>query len=342
MRNGWNRDIATVKKTGTIKAVAAIPNIQISLTEQMITTTDIQKSIPAEKFAELFGIQDKNALLREASFAVQLIAANPKLQECSQKSTIKAIWNAAACGLTLNPLEKLAYLTPRWNSKANANECLFMPSYIGLSKLAQEGGIVKKIESRIVYANDVFSVEYEPKTQIIHQPKFGKDKGDMIAVYAIATLPNGLKQFEVMGADEIFEIRAMSDSWKAFEDKKAKSSIWKDHEGEMCRKTVIRRLTKHLPKGEAQRFNEAVKLDTVDYMATSSQLNHIEALIRTSTFDENKRTQIEYLLGAGELTREQAESVITDLENNQQNAITQRGHVSPKAIQLELDSKDGK
>lgn len=299
--------------------------------------------IKSEIFAPIMGafvkLVDETAFRREVGFAVQICMAAPKLQECTQESLLKAVYNVALTGLTLNPMERLAYLTPRWNNAKKQNECLLMPSYIGLTKLAQEAGKLQKIEARIVYDGDEFDVEYQPNERIIHKPKFASK--NMQCVYAIATLQNGQKMFEVMTQGEIFEIRALSDSWKAFESKKTTSAIWADHEGEMCRKTVIKRLVKYLPKyAEHTQLNEAIKLDNVDYMASDGQLLRIETLISTSTFDENKRQQIEYLLGSGSLTQEQAGNVITDLENNQQNALTQRGQVSPKAISAQLDLKD--
>lgn len=297
----------------------------------MITTNQITSALPANDFAALIG-GDKQALLREASFAIQIAAANPKLQECSPESVIKAVWNLASVGLTLNPVLGLAYLTPRF--VGGKVECVLMPSYKGLQKLAQETGVVKKVESRLVYEGDEFDVTFGTRPDIIHKP-CGK-KETITAAYAVATLDNGEIQFEVMTKGELEEIRGLSDSWKALEAGKVKSAIWKDHEGEMCRKTVIKRLLKYLPKVESSRLVEAIKLDNRDYKASSDQKNYIETLLRSSTLDHEHQAAIENQLE--DLTSEQASGIIANLKENQQN-FEQLGNGNQGKINEQLDLK---
>ncbi len=297
----------------------------------MIQSKEIIQALPAEQFAALMG-GDKQALLREASFAIQIAATNPKIQECSPESVIKAVWNIAACGLTLNPIMGLAYLTPRF--AGGKVECVLMPSYKGLQKLAQDTGVVRKVESRLVYEGDIFDVSYGLRPDIIHKPK-GK-KETIIAAYAVATLGTGEIQFEVMMKEELDEIRGLSDSWKALEAGKVKSAIWKDHEGEMCRKTVIKRLLKYLPKVESKQLQEAIKLDNRDFKASSDQKNYIESLLRTSTYDHEYTAQIENNLE--DITAEQASAIIADLKNHQQN-FEQTGTGNQKDIQKQIDLK---
>jgi phage RecT family recombinase len=301
------------------------------MNKNMIQSNEIIQSGSAETFSKLMG-GDKNALLREASFAIQIAATNPKIQECSKESIIKAVWNIAACGLTLNPLMGLAYLTPRFTG--GKTECVLMPSYKGLQKLAQETGVVRKVESRLVYEGDTFDVTFGTRPDIIHKP-VGK-KETIIAAYAVATLESGEIQFEVMMKEELDEIRGLSDSWKALEAGKIKSAIWKDHEGEMCRKTVIKRLLKYLPKVESQRLQEAIKLDNRDFEASSDQKNYIESLLRSSTYDHEYTAQIENNLE--DITAEQASAIIADLKNNQQS-FEQTGVGNMSAIQKQLDTK---
>lgn len=286
-----------------------------------------------ERMVDLFN-GNKTAFTREIGFAIQIVSSNDKLMECSHESICKAVYNVALSGLTLNPLEKLAYITPRWNSYKRVNEALLMPSYIGLCKLATTGTRIVKIESRLVMEGDQFEVDYEPDFRIIHKPKF--QTKTITHCYAIATMQDGNRQCEVMSISELHDIRALSDSWKAFEANKVKSSIWGDHEGEMCRKTVVKRLVKHLPKDtENRQLNEAINLDNVDYMASASQLGLIESLIGTSSLSEDSRMHYENLIPT--LTQEGASTVINYLKNNQLDAITQRGQVSNKAVETRLD-----
>lgn len=295
----------------------------------MIKTEEIIKTIPNETFTELIG-GDKGALLREAVFAVQICATNTKLQDCDKMSIIKAITNVASVRLSLNPVLGLAYLTPRF--VGGRWECVLMPSYKGLQKLAQDTGVVRIVESRIVYDGDLFEVEYGLNPDIKHKP-CGK-KENIIAAYAVAKLQTGEVQFEVMMKSELDDIRGLSDSWKALEAGKVKSAIWKDHEGEMCRKTVVKRLLKYLPKVESQFLSEAIKLDNRDYKASNDQKNYIESLLRTSTYDHEHIAIIEDNLE--DITSEQATELIQTLKLNQQG-LNEMGVGNQKAINKQLD-----
>jgi recombination protein RecT len=301
----------------------------------MINTSEIIKHIPADKFNELMK-GNKSALTKEASFAVQIISGNNKLQQCSHESVIKAVWNVAVSGLTLNPLKGLAYLTPRWNSAKNQNECVLMPSYRGLQSLAQEGGHIRTVQCYLVHEGDEFDYQLGLNPDIKHRPKGGNK---ITHAYAYAKLQTGEVQIEVMTIDEMHLIRDMSDGWKAFSDGKAKSAIWNDHEGEMCRKTVVKRLLKYLPKIDNPYLYEAMKLDNVEYKATDGQKFKIENMLRTSTLDHEQAALIESNID--NLTQEEASDIIANLEQNQQG-LNELGVGSQTAIHKQLDKMEGK
>lgn len=290
----------------------------------MITTQDITKNLPQQDFENMTKV--KGSLLREASFAIQILSTNPKLQECSRESVLKSVWNVATAGLTLNPVQGLAYLTPK------GNQCVLMPSYKGLQKLAQDTGVVRIVESRLVYEGDIFDVQYGLNPDIKHKP-CGK-KETIIAAYAIARLQTGEVQFEVMMKSELELIRDLSDSWKAFKADKIKSAIWNDHEGEMCRKTVIKRLLKYLPKIDNPYLDEAIKLDNRDYKASTEQKLFIENLLRSSTLDHEHQAAIENNLE--DLSHDQASAIISNLKENQQG-VRESGQFSNKAINEQLN-----
>lgn len=287
----------------------------------------------------------KDTFEKEIAFAAQVIGASAKLQGCTPESILRAVYNLALTGLTLNPVLKLAYLTPRWNGRTKQNECVLVPSYVGLQKLGTEAGGYRKLESILVYDGDLFEVEFAPKNSIKHVKKFRSR--DIIACYARCVLQSGETQFEVMDKGELDEIRSYSESWKAYEkmsdaDKAKSSTIWKEHEGEMCRKTVIKRLLKYLPKTKediAIRYGEAEKLDNVDYGASDDQLSFIETLMINATMDDGKRNSIEGMLDSG-MTTAQASEIISFLKENQMNPVTQLGNItSMKQINKELDRK---
>jgi len=281
---------------------------------------------------------------REISFAVQAINGSEMLQKCDRNSILQAVFNIALTGLSLNPISKLAYLTPRWNSKRQQNEAVLMPSYQGMVKVITDTGAAKKLDAYLIMEGDHFEVNYGTESSIIHKPKFPKGT-EIIGAYAVAVLSNGEKQFEVMDKAELDYIRDCSDSWKAFAAGKAKSSIWKDWEGEMCRKTVIKRLTKYLPKNkEFEAINKVIELDNQDYPAADWQYIKAEQLLQTSTFDAEQRAHFDLQLEQ-ELTGSEIGNIIFQLEQNQLEPISAGLTASAKEINravkeaAELDNK---
>jgi len=180
-------------------------------------------------------VMDEQTFTKEVSFAVQHIGNNKYLADCKQESLMKAVYNIALTGLSLNPIHKLAYLVPRFTGGNKI--AVLEASYQGLVKLLTDTGSIQNVYSHLVYKEDEFEVSLGTSSEIIHKPKF-KSK-EITHVYAVAILNDGSKQFEIMDIGQLHDIRALSESYKAFVAKKVSSCIWVTHEGEMCRKTVI-------------------------------------------------------------------------------------------------------
>lgn len=167
-----------------------------------------------------------------------------KLAECSPLSILRSLAQAASMGLEPFDGRNEVYLVPRWNSKAKCKEATCLVGYAGLIRLATDTGKVRNIDARVVYAKDEFAVEYGVEPRIIHKPTFDKDRGDIVAVYAVAHFPDGGSQFEVMSVHEVNDIRDRSKDKKDY-------SPWTTDYSEMARKTAVRRLAKYLPKSQA-------------------------------------------------------------------------------------------
>jgi len=172
---------------------------------------------------------------REAMFALQSIGDKEALQKCAPASIRNAVINVASVGLSLSPALKLAYLVPR------DGKCCLDISYIGLVKIATDSGSVHAVKAVIVCQNDAF--EYvDPFTTPRH--KFdpfasSADRGDVIGVYVIAKLANGITQIETLSREEINKIRSVS---------KAKSGPWDYWFEEMVKKAAIKRASKLWPR----------------------------------------------------------------------------------------------
>lgn len=286
--------------------------------DNQLTTKFFQ---PIEKRMEDAGF-NPDQVKREISFAIQSINKSAQLQKCSGESVLQAVLNIANVGLTLNPAAKEAYLIPRWNTLSQSNEACLDPSYIGLVKLLTDTGSVKSMVCQLVYEGDTFEVDLANNTNpVTHKPDLTKKRETIIGVYALATLSDNNRQVEWMTKGEIEEIRGRSETYKAFVNGKIKACTWASDFGEMARKTVIKRIYKYLPRSEkAAVLDRAIELDNMDYMASDKQVELIENLLRSSTFDERQRSWLEMEIPT--MGAKRASEVIEMLRNNQPNERT--------------------
>lgn len=224
---------------------------------------------------------DKATIQKELSFAVQAVNKSPQLSKCDIKSILGAVLNVANIGLSLNPAKKECYLIPRWNSRTKSLEAVLEPSYIGLYNLAISEGVVLAINTQLVYVNDQLEVDLaDTVTPIKHKVDPLSDRGAIKGCYSVATLSDGSKQPELMSLEELHRIRETSEGYKAYIAKKVKSCTWVEHEGEMMRKTVLKRITKYLPKESGDKLQEAIQLDNQGYKCEYWQQEKIFQLLQ--------------------------------------------------------------
>lgn len=188
---------------------------------------------------------------RESGFAIQQLQKNEftlKIAMQNRASVINAVTNIAAIGISLNPARKQAYLIPR---KVNGQMeiCLDL-SYIGLLDLAVASGSILWGQAELVRENDAFRRREMDKLPVHELEPFSKKRGDIVGAYVVVKLHNGDYLTTVMDIDEVFSIRDRSEAWKAYVEKKVKTCPWVTDEGEMIKKTVIKRAYKLWPKTE--------------------------------------------------------------------------------------------
>lgn len=203
---------------------------------------------------EIYAIEDQfNDVLadpsisfkREAEFAVQILEKNSYSLTTAmnnRSSVIAAVKNIAAIGISLNPAKKQAYLVPRGGAI-----CLDI-SYMGLLDLAIASGSIRWGQAELVREKDTFRLNGFDKPPTHEYDPFDTDRGDLRGAYVVVKTVDGDYLTTAMPIGEIFDIRDRSESWKAFTSKKAKSSPWASDEGEMVKKTVIKRASKLWPK----------------------------------------------------------------------------------------------
>jgi recombination protein RecT len=177
---------------------------------------------------------------REAGFAIQLLGASDfamKTAMGNRQSVFNAVVNVAAIGISLNPAKKQAYLVPR-----DGKICLDI-SYMGLLDLAIQSGSILWGQAELVHESDGFELNGFDKPPTHKRNPFATDRGAIVGAYAVVKTRDGDYLTTTMPIDEIYEIRNRSSAWKS-----GRSCPWKTDEGEMVKKTVIKRAYKLWPK----------------------------------------------------------------------------------------------
>lgn len=187
---------------------------------------------------------------RFTHMALTAVSSNPKLANCTPKSFMGALMNAAQLGLEPNTPLGQAYLIPYKNK--GVDKVQFQIGYKGLVELAHRSGEFKNIEARVVYENDTFEYEYGLEPKLVHKPAM-KDRGKPIYYYAVFTLVNGGFGFEVMSKEDI-DIHKNKYSQAAG----SKYSPWNTSYDSMAKKTALKQVLKYAPiKTEfARKINE--------------------------------------------------------------------------------------
>lgn len=189
---------------------------------------------------------------REAGFAVQVISGSEyamRIATGNRQSVINAVTNVAAIGISLNPAKRQAYLVPR-----DGKICLDI-SYMGLLDLAIQSGSIIWGQAELVHESEVFELQGYDKPPIHKRDPFAKDKGPLKGAYVVVKTREGDYLTTPMSIAEIFDIRDRSSAWKAWVKDKKKCP-WVTDEGEMVKKTVIKRAYKLWPKTD--KLDEAV------------------------------------------------------------------------------------
>tara|TARA_B100001105_G_C22380984_1_gene439659 strand:+ start:368 stop:1228 length:861 start_codon:yes stop_codon:yes gene_type:complete len=187
---------------------------------------------------------------KESQFAIQALSASEfatKTAISNPASVQNAIINIAACGISLNPVLKHAYLVPR-----KGVICLDI-SYQGLIHIATHHGSVEWVQSKLVYANDNYINNGVDRSPTHEQKTFG-DKGAIVGAYCTAKTNTGAYLTEEMDIEALNKVKDSSTAGKG---------PWKTWPEEMMRKTVVKRASKYWPKCE--QMSKAVEtLNTIE------------------------------------------------------------------------------
>lgn len=227
---------------------------------------------------------DEITFEKEAQFAIQAFQTNSFLHKIAiqnQDSARAAVINVAAIGISLNPASKHAYLVPRKGAV-----CLDI-SYMGLLHLAVNSGSIFWGQAKIVHANDKFELQGLTKEPIHNHNPFG-DRGAIVGAYCTVKTVDGDFLTETMSINDIYAIRNRSQAWITYTKDKTKTCPWVTDEGEMIKKTVVKRAYKYWPKSD--RLNNAI-----DYLNNTDEglMSDKPPVITEQMFQDEQNKRIE-------------------------------------------------
>lgn len=149
-----------------------------------------------------------------------------------------------AARLGLEPGTEQFYLTPR-KSKAHRGQKIIkgIVGYQGIIELIYRAGAVSSVIVESVRANDTFRYTIGRDERPVHEIDwFGGDRGDLVGVYAYATMKDGAtSKVVVLNHAQVMAIRAKSDS------KHSEYSPWNTNPEAMWLKSAVRQLMKWVP-----------------------------------------------------------------------------------------------
>lgn len=194
------------------------------------------------------------------------VERNPQLRSCTPQSLFDCVLKAAQCGLELGTVDQHCYIIPY------KNEAQLQIGWRGMVFRLVQAGCVVQMTANLVREGDRFEAELGTDPKIMHYPAKEK-RGKITHVYSVAVMPGGFKDFEIMDLDDIDAIKKAALRISGNKP----SPAWQYFEGEMIRKSVIRRHAKRL-QGDRRglmKDDEAARLD-LTFATTARDAGEVE------------------------------------------------------------------
>lgn len=288
--------LATAKTAGSSSTRKNMQDLILSMRPQ------IEAALPSILTGERF-----------SRMILSAMSSTPQLVACTPKSFLGAMMQAAQLGLEPNTPLGQAYLIPYKNH--GTLECQFQLGYKGLIDLAYRSSQVKDIQAHEVHENDEFEYELGLDAKLRHKPAM-KDRGAVVAYYAVFHTKDGGYGFEVMSVEDVKKhANTYSQAYK-----KGYTSPWKTNFDEMAKKTVLKKCLKYAP----------LKTEFVRGMATDGTIKSTLAKDMIDVHDETEYTDIE------------ATPVGDSGKENEPNVDMETGEVLPADHSDQPQSEDDK
>jgi recombination protein RecT len=180
-------------------------------------------------------------------------ADNPQLEACTPESKLRTMMDCARIGLWPGPAGHVSIVSYRDNDRGTVEAQAQVGRQGVVALLKREAG-VSHVDSNYIGANEehVIIGGSAPKLEVQHR---AFDRGQPVAWYAVAHFADGSpSMFELMDEETM---RSFRDRYRS--DKRKKSGPWTTEYGEMARKTVVKRVAKHVGTGDVLAY--ALRLD---------------------------------------------------------------------------------
>ena len=198
-------------------------DVQVRFSDQLNDRLiSVENALPKDFNRERF-VQNCIAVMNET----------PALAKINKAETIQGLLKGAYLGLDF--MNRECYLIPYGSSVQ------FQTDYKGEVKFTKKYSTRKitDIYAKVVREGDTFIEEIRDGKQSIDFRPLPFNKGTIVGAFAIVLYRDGGMQYEVMSVDDINAVRNNY-------SKASQSKAWKNSYDEMCKKTVLRRLCKHI------------------------------------------------------------------------------------------------
>jgi phage RecT family recombinase len=228
-------------------------------------TLDKYKSSIINLLGKKYGITPEEFMVK----VVNAVKKTPELLSCTPQSLFGSILYFAEIGLPFNTPEGFGYILPYKNK--GTTEATPIIGYKGLIEIAYRNPKMKSIRIQAVYENDEFTYEYGTTEFIKHKPVMVGERGNLIAVYAIAKMEGIDPLFVVVHKNELDRIQRLSKSGNSnFSPYNNGTDVFNI----MQSKVAVKLLFKTLPKVDNDSLVKVLDLD--------NKFDYDKARIRTT------------------------------------------------------------
>jgi recombination protein RecT len=179
--------------------------------------------------------------------AITALRNTPDLVKCDETTFFGALMSAAQLGLRPNvPSLGHGWVLPFWSGRRNRHEAQWILGYQGMVELGYKSGLVAKIATDTIYANDVYRIRRGTHDELIHEPVLDpSERGDVVGHYAVVWLQTGQPLWKFMPEADV---QALMERFAARNRERQIVGPWRDDYTAMAQKSPLRALWRFMPK----------------------------------------------------------------------------------------------